>query len=584
LDSLEIAVANVFNRHYAYIEKGSVVVYRNYDGWNRVTPFEHAPPQFITNLQNVYIRWREVEVKKKKDVISDKELARIWLKSPHRRTYHSKGFSPYPPGHQMAQDAEKVLNTYEGPRWSDIELLRAYWTIAGSIINQAVVKKAKFFMEHVYNIICKGNKATFVLLCKILGLKFRKPWVKITRAIMLRGHCGNGKSYFIESVMKPFGRHTCTCHNSAITLGNFNGELQDSLAVFFDEIHFPGDQQSNKVFKNLVSQTTMILHKKYREPITVPNCLLVCVSSNDSWVYRADASERRIFGLETADFRKEVVGAAEYNNYFQQLSKVEEDNHAGLRAWIYFLSNFFTEDDLDSVEKKIDLPSSCNQFLREQKNYASNPVTLFWQVILDRKFSVPPVDDIGRPDRIENKLTLKTIIDHGDSGRVLNRDYEINNGTYHFLGTNGAWLNAVCKDQIFDQYTILRNSGHLGKASQYSSVSTFWTETKRLFPSLQNNGSEFRIRATPKMLSPASVGTGDALSIAATTTKRVVFINRGHYENMKQQFAINSGLVPTVDESQIIEDEEERATPVAFKLLEMDLDGRNIAEDDSSDN
>jgi hypothetical protein len=80
------------------------------------------------------------------------------------------------------------------------------------------------------------------------------------------------------------------CWGSFSTL---NAHLRQCCFLFSDEAYAPNDRRAEGSLKRLITEDTLTIEQKHRDPIQVPNLLHIIMASNNEWVVPARAHERR---------------------------------------------------------------------------------------------------------------------------------------------------------------------------------------------------------------------------------------------------------------------------------------------------
>src|SRR5205814_1769665 len=76
-----------------------------------------------------------------------------------------------------------------------------------------------------------------------------------------------------------FGQHFLHLSDARHLTGNFNAHLRDACVVFADEAFYAGDKQHEGQLKRLVTEPTLMIEPKFRNPAPARNCLHVIISS-----------------------------------------------------------------------------------------------------------------------------------------------------------------------------------------------------------------------------------------------------------------------------------------------------------------
>jgi hypothetical protein len=131
-------------------------------------------------------------------------------------------------------------------------------------------------------------------------------------AVAFLGAQGAGKGIVARTFGRFFGRHFAHIANGEQLTGRFNASIGMSCAVFLDEALWAGDKKGEGVLKALITEPTLQLEAKFRDPIRVENRLRILVASNNDWAIPTGIGDRRWFVLNVADTYSGTV----HHNYW----------------------------------------------------------------------------------------------------------------------------------------------------------------------------------------------------------------------------------------------------------------------------
>jgi hypothetical protein len=112
-------------------------------------------------------------------------------------------------------------------------------------------------------------------------------------AVALLGDQGAGKGIFVRAFGGLFGEHFAHVANGEQLTGRFNANIAKSCLVFLDEAVWAGDKKTEGVLKALITEPSLSLEAKFRDPITVANRLRIIAASNNEWAVPAGIGDRR---------------------------------------------------------------------------------------------------------------------------------------------------------------------------------------------------------------------------------------------------------------------------------------------------
>jgi hypothetical protein len=273
----EEAVLREFNERYAVVRTSSTHILVRKGRWEFDLDTRQSFRTFYENAFFVGSSGRRLS------------KADFWLKHPMRKTYQGIVFDPEHPG-----DHEEHFNIFRGfsvePRQGDIAL---YW-------------------DHVYDVICDGNAATYTYLRKWMACVVQKPRLLAT-AIVLRGLQGTGKNRFVEHFGAIFGPHFITVNSLGHVLGRFNNHLKYAFLIHANEAVWLGDRREVGALKAMITDPTILIEGKGKDAIQVDNCRHLIISSNEVCPVPLDLDDRRFLILDVSPSRKGDIA------YFQRL-------------------------------------------------------------------------------------------------------------------------------------------------------------------------------------------------------------------------------------------------------------------------
>jgi hypothetical protein len=200
-------------------------------------------------------------------------LSRRWFNWIYRRQYIGRG-AVFEPGGPLETPGD-MLNMFRGlaidPAPGDWSLMRA----------------------HILDVLCAGRQEIFDYLIGWMAWSVQNLDQPIGVAIALLGDQGAGKGIFVRAFGCLFGDHFAHVANGDQLTGRFNASVGKSCLVFLDEAVWAGDKKAEGVLKGLITEPSLTLEAKFRDPITVANRLRIVVASNNEWAVPAGIGDRR---------------------------------------------------------------------------------------------------------------------------------------------------------------------------------------------------------------------------------------------------------------------------------------------------
>jgi hypothetical protein len=201
------------------------------------------------------------------------KLSHRWFNWIYRREYIGRGvvFEPGGPLHVQGD----TLNMFRG---FAIDPAPGNWSL---------------MQAHILNVLCNGQQEIFDYLIRWMAWSVQKLDQPIGVAVALLGDQGAGKGIFVRAFGSFFGEHFAHVANGDQLTGRFNASIAKSCLVFLDEAVWAGDKKAEGVLKGLITEPSLSLEAKFRDPITVANKLRIIVASNNEWAVPAGIGDRR---------------------------------------------------------------------------------------------------------------------------------------------------------------------------------------------------------------------------------------------------------------------------------------------------
>lgn len=210
-------------------------------------------------------------------------VATEWLKWEGRRDYEGIVFAP-------GREIKGYYNLYKGlalqPRKGKWDLLR----------------------KHIEENICCGIGMYSHYLFDWMADAVQDPGgLRPGTSIVLRGGRGTGKGLFAGTFGLIFGSHYLHLRDQNHLTGRFNSHHKDALIIFADECFWAGNKTSEGLLKGLITEPTIHVEQKGKDPYTVQNHIRLIVASNEDWIIPAGIDERRFFVMDVRDTHKQDI-------------------------------------------------------------------------------------------------------------------------------------------------------------------------------------------------------------------------------------------------------------------------------------
>jgi hypothetical protein len=210
------------------------------------------------------------------------DLGSWWLEHSHRRQYAGVIFRP-----AGAPIINNRLNLWTGwgvkPKQGDWSLLR----------------------KHIREVLAAGDQRIYEYILNWLAWAVQHPGEQAEVALVFIGERGTGKGTLGKAMSKIFGQHALHLSSPEHLTGRFNAHLRWCCFLFADEAYGPKDKSAEGVLKRLITEDTLTIEQKGRDPIEVPNLLHAMMASNNDWVVPAGAHERRFMVQKVSEAHRQ---------------------------------------------------------------------------------------------------------------------------------------------------------------------------------------------------------------------------------------------------------------------------------------
>jgi len=322
-------------------DKARVLWIRDDESWQLLTP-----QAFYQLFENQWVRTRG----------KTKNLGRLWMQHPRRKTYTRIVFAP------------------EGPVPGDAFNLFRGWAC------RSTVGDCSLFLDHIERHCAKGNLDHAHWIVSWMADLFQQPGRKKGTALVLTGTQGSGKSIIGHVLGKILGRHYLSASDEAHITGRFNAHQEGLLLLHSDEATFAGDHAAVAKLKDFITRSEMTIERKGVDAIVVANHARLLVTSEQQWVVPAALLERRFAVFELASDH------VQDHDYFGRLMAQMEAG--GYEALLHHLLNYSYEPGLIRRIPNTDA-------LVEQKELSLTPEDGWLYDILVRGYLPGDADGVG---------------------------------------------------------------------------------------------------------------------------------------------------------------------------------------------
>jgi hypothetical protein len=208
----------------------------------------------------------------------DIDIGSWWLSHSQRRQYDGLVF--HPGGERVIAGK---LNLWTGwgvePKHGDWSLMR----------------------KHIFDVLANGDQTLFDYIINWSAFAVQHPELQAEAALTFLGGEGTGRGTFAKALCRIFGQHALHISSSDHLTGRFTGHLRQCCFLFADESYAPNDRAAEGRLKRMITEDTITIEAKRKDPREESNRLKVILASNHDWVVPAGAHARRFVVEKVAE-------------------------------------------------------------------------------------------------------------------------------------------------------------------------------------------------------------------------------------------------------------------------------------------
>jgi hypothetical protein len=216
------------------------------------------------------------------------KVAELWLTHPSRRTYRRVVYDM--PG--CPEEYKAGPEDYNAYRGFKVQPKAGNWER-----NKA----------HIKRIICCDNDEHYLWVLNWMAAMIQRPGQHAFAAIVLIGEPGTGKGHFVTEMLgRCFHPQQFVAINGAGQLTEkFNEILSGKVLVFPDESTWGGDHRAVGRLKALVTESHVMIERKFLPAISEPSHLHIVISSNENWPVPVGKHDRRFLVMRVSEERRQ---------------------------------------------------------------------------------------------------------------------------------------------------------------------------------------------------------------------------------------------------------------------------------------
>lgn len=159
------------------------------------------------------------------------------------------------------------------------------------------------FWELTRDVICASNDEHYRYIRKCLAFLVQHPEKRWEIALVLHSIPGTGKNMWVDYIGELFGEHYVTVNATEQLTGRFNALHARAILLFANEAIWGGDKTAEGRFKSLITDETVALEHKGKDPVPIANLRHLIIASNEDFPAPVGRRDRRIVYLEVSESR-----------------------------------------------------------------------------------------------------------------------------------------------------------------------------------------------------------------------------------------------------------------------------------------
>lgn len=227
--------------------------------------------------------------------------------------------------------------------------------------------------NHIRDVWCNGDIATYNWVMTWLACIFQKPDYKPPTALVLLGAQGTGKSIIFEhGIAKILGPYFDTSADREDVVGRFSGHLVGKLLWVAEESLFAGDKRAMNKLKSRISSATVDVEYKGLDKFSIPSFTRFVFTSNQIHALNLESDDRRFCVLPTNPM---------YHQDIEYFTRMREWLDADGASILFDFLMTWRPEDVGLTWKSLMSPP-YNEAKRQQAEMSLEPADTFFLDIL----------------------------------------------------------------------------------------------------------------------------------------------------------------------------------------------------------
>ena len=311
---------------------------------------ERKRKELIDTYENMY--YEEINRKGNNFVIKRVPFITTWLRDENQRTYSRIVFSP------SNDHNSDEYNRFKGWRVNELMLPTYRQELVDDVLTLISTK------------LCDNDMDFYKYLLQWYAHILQRPGERTRVCPIIKSVQGIGKNMVSDFIGKKIlgSRYYLATATSSDIIGNFNGQMEDKILIIWDETAQKETWEMMGRIKELITNDTITVQKKYVNSCTMTNRINIMSFTNVGCPFLIEHTDRRFCGIET---KASPLNADEIDHYVRIL---QDDDTA------YSFYQYLLGVDLEGVNLEKCRPMT--QFYQECKSVSVPPLLTFlgWYV------------------------------------------------------------------------------------------------------------------------------------------------------------------------------------------------------------
>lgn len=352
----------------------------------------------------------------------------MWLYSPNRRTVKHLSYTPYlknPP-----PEDEGLWNTFKG-------FMHQY--DPNFVVDMRLIQDWLELIKHTW---CCDDEIIYQYVISWFSHKLQKPERKIGVSIVCKSILqGVGKNTLFDMLINHvFGKkYGVEVTDNERLFNHFNAEFERSLLVLCDEIGGMGSMfKRADEFKSIITRNVFNVERKGVDVVQCPDRNDYLLFSNNDWIVKCEASDRRHLCLELCNDRK--GDHAYWNKMYAQMNDT-----VGLHLFHYLANHDIslynpreipmTEWKRELKEKSMDcVTKMLIKFVNDRVDSCGIPTNSDLRFLIQEfETAYKEIDDKRKENftsralsiRLQKMLNIRTLTSAFKKGSMRGRGFEL---------------------------------------------------------------------------------------------------------------------------------------------------------------